>query len=124
MERIKSWELITETGAKMQKGWIDLANFHGLDISVSGIAAMTTYGFISEYAAHYKTFITQEMLKKGYLASTHFYASIAHNDDHLKSYFEALDGVYATIAKCESEELNIYDLLEGPVCHGGFKRLN
>ena len=124
MERVKSWEIITETGAKMQKGWKDLASSHGLDITVSGLSAMTTYAFNSEYAAHYKTFITQEMLKKGFLASTHFYASTAHNDDHLKVYFEALDGVYATIAKCESEELNINDLLEGPVCHGGFKRLN
>jgi glutamate-1-semialdehyde aminotransferase len=124
MERVKSWEIITKTGAKMQQGWKDLANSHGLDITVSGISAMTTYGFNNEHAAHYKTFITQEMLKKGYLASTHFYASTAHTDEHLKSYFEALDGVYATIAKCESEELNINDLLEGPVCHGGFKRLN
>ena len=124
MERIKSWELITETGAKMQQGWKDLANSHGLDITVSGISAMTTYGFNSEHAAHYKTYITQEMLKKGYLASTHFYASIAHTDAHLNSYFEALDDVYATIAKCESKTLDINTLLEGPVCHGGFKRLN
>tara|TARA_R100001369_G_scaffold89491_1_gene127136 strand:- start:927 stop:1172 length:246 start_codon:yes stop_codon:yes gene_type:complete len=75
-------------------------------------------------AAAYKTLITQEMLKKGFLASTHFYASTAHTDKHLNSYFEALDGVYGSIAKCESEVLNINDLLEGPVCHSGFKRLN
>ncbi len=124
MERVKSWEIITATGAKMQQGWKDLAKSHGLDITVAGLSAMTTYGFNSEHAAHYKTYITQEMLKKGFLASTHFYASTAHTDEHLSSYFNALDSVYATIAKCESETLNINDLLEGPVCHGGFKRLN
>jgi len=124
MEREKSWETITSTGKKMQKGWKDLANLHKLDITVSGIPAMTTYCFNSQNGAKYKTFITQEMLKKGYLASTNFYASTAHKDEHLKSYFEALDVVYSTIAKCESEVLNINDLLEGPVCHSGFKRLN
>ncbi|MFN4762606.1 aminotransferase class III-fold pyridoxal phosphate-dependent enzyme [Gillisia sp. Q332] len=124
MERIKSWDLITETGSKMQKGWQNLANSHGLDITVSGISAMTTYGFNSPNAPAYKTFITQEMLKKGFLASTHFYACTEHTDDHLNLYFEALDHVYATIAKCESEILNINELLDGPICHGGFKRLN
>jgi glutamate-1-semialdehyde aminotransferase len=124
MERAKSWERITETGSKMQKGWLKLADSYQLDLTVSGIPAMTTYGFNSSNAAAYKTLITQEMLKKGFLASTHFYACTEHTDAHLNSYFEALDPIYATIYKCESEELNINDLLEGPVCHAGFKRLN
>ena len=124
MEREKSWETITATGGKMQKGWKDLAKSHGLDITVSGIPAMTTYSFNSENSAIYKTFITQEMLKKGFLASTNFYACTAHKEKHLNLYFEALDGIYATIAKCESAVLNSSDLLEGPVCHSGFKRLN
>lgn len=124
MERVKSWELITETGRKMQIGWQNLANSHRLDITVSGISAMTIYGFNSPNASAYKTFITQEMLKKGFLASTHFYACTEHTDYHLNLYFEALDGVYKIISDCEQGLKNIHDLLEGPVCHSGFKRLN
>lgn len=124
MEREKSWEKITETGKKMQKGWLDLAKANKLDITVSGIPAMTTYAFDSENAAAYKTFITQEMLKKGFLASTHFYACTEHSDDHLNLYFEALSDIYKTIYLCESEVRNINNLLEGPICHSGFKRLN
>ena len=124
MEREKSWETITKTGAKMQKGWLKLAEANQLDITVSGLSAMTTYGFKSPNAAAYKTLISQEMLKKGFLASTHFYASTEHTDAHLESYFEALSDVYKIISKCESEKLNINDLLDGPVCHSGFKRLN
>ena len=123
-EREKSWETITSTGLKMQMGWKELASSHGLDITVSGIPAMTTYNFNSENAAIYKTFITQEMLKKGYLASTNFFACTSHEDRHLDAYFDALDNIYATIAKCESEVLNSNDILDGPVCHSGFKRLN
>ena len=124
MEREKSWETITATGGKMQKGWKDLAKSHGLDITVSGIPAMTTYSFNSKNSAIYKTYVTQEMLKKGVLASTNFYACTAHKEKHLNLYFEALDSVYETIAKCESEVFNSSDLLDGPVCHSGFKRLN
>ena len=64
------------------------------------------------------------MLKKGFLASTIFYACTEHTDEHLSNYLNELDEIYKTISKCESEILNINSLLEGPVCHSGFKRLN
>ena len=41
------------------------------------------------------------MLKKGYLASTNFYASTAHSEDVLNLYFEALSEVYKIISECE-----------------------
>lgn len=124
MEREQSWNKITDTGKKMQKGWLALAEKNDLDITVSGIPAMTSYRFNSRNALEYKTLITQEMLKKGFLASTIFYACTEHTDEHLGNYFDELDKIYKTISKCESEKLNINTLLEGPVCHSGFKRLN
>jgi glutamate-1-semialdehyde aminotransferase len=124
MRRTKSWDIITENGLKMQKGWENLANNHQLNISISGIPSLSTYSFEGINALKYKTYLTQEMLKMGFLASTNFYASIAHNDDHFTSYFNALDEVYSMISKCEKKQKNIDELLEGPVCHAGFKRLN
>jgi glutamate-1-semialdehyde 2,1-aminomutase len=124
MEKMKSWEIITAAGHKMRQGWQKLADHHKLSITIAGIPSLSTYGFNSKNALAYKTYVTQEMLKKGFLASTHFYACTEHKEEHLNSYFEALDGIFATIYRCESEELNIHDLLEGPVCHGGFNRLN
>ena len=124
MEQIKSWEIITEQGKKMRKGWIELANKHDIDITVSGIPSLSTYSFNSDHGMEYKTFITQEMLKKGFLASTIFYACIAHTDDKIAAYFDALDHVYYTISQCEKGNKIITELLEGPVCHSGFNRLN
>lgn len=124
MEKMKSWEIITETGKKMQQGWKALSQDHNLSISIAGIPALSTYSFNNEKALYYKTFVTQEMLKKGFLASTHFYASVAHEEKHLNSYFENLNEVFQVISKCEKEEIKIENLLEGPVCHSGFKRLN
>ncbi|MCF2500105.1 aminotransferase class III-fold pyridoxal phosphate-dependent enzyme [Dyadobacter chenhuakuii] len=124
MEKMKSWEIITAQGKKMQDGWKQLADEHRLTISVSGIPALSTYSFSSNSALEYKTFITQEMLKKGFLASTNFYACTQHTDEYLDQYFNSLDGVYKVIAECEHEGRHITTLLEGPVCHSGFKRLN
>lgn len=124
MEKIKSWEIITERGAKMQNGWENLASANNLKISISGIPSLSTYTFVSDNHLKYKTYLTQEMLKMGFLASTNFYASIAHKDEYFDSYFNSLDLVFKTISKCESGEEDILKLLEGPVCHAGFKRLN
>jgi glutamate-1-semialdehyde 2,1-aminomutase len=124
MEEVKSWEIISKIGKKVQEGWKSLASIHGLKIELAGIPALSTYSFQSDNALAYKTLIAQEMLKKNILASTNFYASIAHEDTYLDRYFSELDGVYRMIKKCESQELNISDLLEGPICHSGFKRLN
>jgi glutamate-1-semialdehyde 2,1-aminomutase len=124
MEEVKSWEVITAIGKKVQEGWRSLAASHGLEIKLSGIPALSTYSFKSENALAYKTLIAQEMLKKNILASTNFYASIVHEDVYLEKYFSELDKVYRMIKKCENQELNINELLEGPICHSSFKRLN
>ena len=124
MEQTKSWETITEQGKKMQNGWSDLAKKHEIDITINGIPSLSTYSFNSDYGMEYKTFVTQEMLKKGFLASTSFYACTAHTDDKIAAYFDALDDVYHTISQCEKGNKIISELLEGPVCHSGFKRLN
>ena len=124
MEEIKSWEVITEIGKKIQMGWKSLAKVHGLEIEVAGIPSLSTYSFTSGNALAYKTLIAQEMLKKNILASTNFYASIAHEDKYIQKYFSELDKVYGIIKKCENQELEIDKILEGPVCHSGFKRLN
>jgi glutamate-1-semialdehyde 2,1-aminomutase len=124
MEEVKSWEIITDIGNIMRKGWQKLAEDHNLSITISGIPSLSTYSFNTDKALEYKTLITQEMLSKGYLASTNFYASTAHNEDNLKLYFEALNDVYTIIADCENGNKKIENLLKGPVCHAGFKRLN
>ena len=124
MEKIKSWEIFQKIGLKMQKGWSVELLLNKLDITVSGLPPITNYRFNSPRTLEYKTFITQEMLKKGFLASTNFYACTEHSDKFMNSYFDALNEVYKIIAKCESEELDIVDLLDGPICHSGFQRLN
>lgn len=123
MERVKSWDTITQTGLGIRAGWQRLADKHGLKIDHWGLPALTGYTFKSENALVYKTLITQEMLAKGYLASNSVYVCTEHTQEVVAGYFDALDPLFATIKECE-EGRDVMSLLKGPVCHGGFKRLN
>jgi glutamate-1-semialdehyde 2,1-aminomutase len=84
---------------------------------------LTGYTFKSDNALAYKTLITQEMLAKGYLASNSVYVCTEHTPEVVDGYFDALDPLFATIKECE-EGRDVMSLLKGPICHGGFKRLN
>lgn len=123
MERLQSWELITRTGRDVTSQWVAMAERHGVPITTSGLPALTGFAIQSANALAYKTLITQEMLKKGYLAGTSLYVCTEHTDDVLERYYEALDPVFGLIRECEDGR-DVMGLLEGPVCHGGFKRLN
>lgn len=123
MEREKSWEMITQIGSGVSNKWKILADKYDLSICTWGIPALSGFSFSTSNALSYKTLITQEMLKKGYLAGNAFYACTEHKQDLVNGYFVALDSIFETIKHCE-EGLDINTLLEGPLCHSGFKRLN
>ena len=123
MERTRSWDHVTATGRRITEGWKNLAAKHGIALSVSGLPALATMVFESPKARAYKTIITQEMLKAGFLAATSVYASIAHTEEVIDEYFSALDPVFEKIGQCEQGRPP-EDYLEGPLCHSGFQRLN
>ena len=123
MAREKSWERITATGRNIGERWQTLADKHGLPIRIGGLPAMIDFSFPAAEMLKYKTLITQEMLKQGFLAGTAFYACTEHTPPVIDQYFAALDPVFGLIAECEHGR-PVDTLLEGPVCHAGFKRLN
>ena len=123
MEREKSWEKITETGKSIRKGWQVLADKYDLPINHWGLPSLCGFTFESSKSLEYKTLITQEMLMKGYLAANSVYVCTEHTKDIVDGYLDSLDPVFRLIQDCEDGR-DIYDLLNGPVCHSGFARLN
>ena len=123
MEREKSWEQITQIGSNISKRWLNLANKYELSINTWGLPALSGYTFNSPNALSYKALVTQEMLKKGYLATNSVYACTEHAQGVVDGYFSVLDPIFATLKDCE-EGRDIDSLLEGPLCHNEFKRLN
>lgn len=123
MKREESWKKITNIGQEIRLKWQKLAEANNLKIMHFGIPALAGFNFHSKFNLEYKTYITQEMLKKGFLATNTVYACTQHGDDVIEEYFHALAPIFKDISECENGR-NILDLLEGPVCHNGFKRLN
>lgn len=123
MERVRSWEAITQTGLQIRQRWQHLAEEHGLEIDHWGLPALTGFSFHGPGALAYKTLITQEMLSKGYLAGNSVYVCTEHTPEVVDRYFDALAPVFRLIKDCVDGR-DVMSLLKGPVCHGGFKRLN
>ena len=123
MERIKSWKIITKKGIYLRKKWKNIAKKYNLNLKIFGIPSLSTFIINSPKFLEYKTYITQEMLKRGFLASNSIYLSVAHENKIIDDYLYELDKIFKVIGECE-EGRNIYALLETPVCSSGFKRLN
>jgi len=123
MERLRSWDTITATGNEIKRRWQQLADRYDLQIELWGLPALAGFSFKSPRALMYKTLITQEMLKRGYLASDCVYSCIDHSPDIINGYFTELESIFALLRECEQGK-SVADLLNGPVCHSGFKRLN
>ncbi len=68
------------------------------------------------------TLFTQEMLKRGYLASRGFYVSYSHKKRDLNKYAETANEVFGILRKA-IEEKNVERMLNGPIAHSGFQRL-
>lgn len=125
MERTKSWETLTKIGLSVQKKWAEIARENNLKIQISGIPALSTFALIAEDWLKYKTFMTQEMLKKNFLASNALFVSVKHDDKVLNRYYDLLNEIFSQIKKFEKKiGSSVDEKLESKVCHSGFQRLN
>ena len=123
MEQTKSWEVITKMGQYITEQWNSIAKSTGIAIKTSGLPALTSFSVDSKYALEYKTLITQEMLKKSYLAGTSIYVATVHTKELVDRFITELEPVIALIKECEDGR-DVKSLLDGPTCSSGFKRLN
>lgn len=124
MKQMESWNYITEQGKKIRMGWQKLGEDCNINLKVSGIPALSTFGIEGENWLGYKTYLTQEMLKKGYLAGNSIYTCTCHSNQVIEDYLDCLAPIFKTIGFYYRENRDISALLDGPVSHGGFKRLN
>ena len=86
--------------------------------------SLAKFTILSKNSQAYKTFITQEMLKNGFLAANGVYMCIAHNNKILKRYEIILDEIFHQISRCEKDQEKIENILKSPISHIPFTRLN
>jgi glutamate-1-semialdehyde 2,1-aminomutase len=122
MIKVKLPEYVEKIGALIRQGWEELAKKHSLDLSFLIPNALVTFSFNYENALELTTLFTQEMLERGYLATTSVYVCYAHTEDIVKEYLKKVDEVFGIIAEAIKQN-NVVGLLKGPVKHSGFQRL-
>ena len=113
---------LVRVGTRMQAGWRAAAEQAGLQLEIGGIPPLGHFAFVSEQKQAARTLFTQLMLERGFLATSAFYATYAHQDQHLESYLEAAQEAFVAVVEA-SERDTIMAQLKGPVAHTGFRRL-
>jgi glutamate-1-semialdehyde aminotransferase len=121
MNKIKSWKIITDIGADVKKKWLQLSKIHNIKLDIKGLDALPRFDFINKNNLYYKTYISQEFLKKKILAANSIYLCVNHNKDLINRYFDILDSIFFKIKKSIDSNSDVEKLLEGPVCISGIR---
>ena len=124
MQEKKTWNIIIKNGKYFNKKIQNLAAKYNLKIRISGIESITSFNFLYKKNYEYKTFISQEMLKKKYLASNQIFLTIYHTKKIIDEYIKKLDPVFKRIKFFEENNISKKKFLKNKVCHQTFQRLN
>ena len=121
MKKISSWKKISKKGKYIKNSWKIIFKKYNFDVEILGIDALPVFRFKNGNHLKFKTYITQEMLKKGYLASNAIYVSVAHSEKILKKYLSDFEKVIEKLSKFHfSKKIK----LDGKICHSEMKRIN
>ena len=119
----KTFIKIKETGKKIKNIWKKISKKYKIPISVYGLDSIPCFKILLKESRKYKTFITQEMLKKKILATNMIYVSTVHKSKHINHYQNILDKIFYKIQKCEQKKLFINKILKSNVSNADFNRL-
>jgi glutamate-1-semialdehyde aminotransferase len=123
IEKTKAWEHAAMIGNLVLGHWDRLTKKHNLPAKadLDGFPCLAHFGF-TEQSLPLKTLYTVLMLDKGYLANTMIYPQVAHTQEIVEKYAQAMDEVFGNIAEIIKRG-DVDKVIEGKVCHAGFKRL-
>lgn len=113
---------LVHLGDRIQSGWKELADRHGLSIQVGGMKPMSHFAFDHPSSREMKAYFIELMLSRGFLASNLFYAMYAHRDEHVEGYLRAADEAFAEVARAVDGG-DIMDKITGRPSNVGFARL-
>lgn len=113
---------LIEMGERVKDGWQKAADKAGLLVHTEGIAPLIHFSFKHEKAQALRTLFTQLMLENGFLAGASFYATYAHQTEHVTAYNQAVEKVFSILGEAGRSD-GVERMLKGPVAHSGFSRL-
>jgi len=122
LQRTKAPDHLAETGSRMRAGWEAAARRQGLKIATRGLAPMPTLQIEDgDDPKALATLYTQSMLEHGFLASSAFYATLAHETHHLDAALDATEQAFAALRSAIDADA-VHTRLRGPVAIAGPRR--
>lgn len=117
-------QILAETGQRVREIWSQAAARAGLKIKISGMLPLPAFSFDNPEALASKTFFSQSLLERGYLASNAVYVTYAHTPALLAGYEAVVTAAFKEIAVLLKEGHGSLEArLQGPLSHTGFSRL-
>ena len=123
MEESKVWDHAARIGGLVQGLWRDGAARFGLPIAVpESYPCLGHFAFEHPLANELRTVFTQLILEEGFLAGPAFYPTLAHTEEIVSRYGQALERVLPMLASALAEG-RVEEMMQGPPAHEGFRRL-
>ena len=113
---------INEIGLRVKDLWESIGREVGLNVITAGVPSIGTYSIEGFDPIVAKTYVTQEMLKRGFIAGNALYASIEHTDEILDRYRSNMLEVFRSISNSGGTDELKGRLDNGPA-QSGFQRL-
>lgn len=123
IERDRTFETIPAIGRDIKSSWKKLSKKYNIDLDIGGLDSMPSFTFKSRHHNHYKSFITEFMLKEGFLATNTVYICIAHTPDKVSSYIKALEKALKIISDVFPDK-TLHHQMAFSDASEGFKRMN
>ncbi len=115
---------VARVGERVEAAWKKYAEQYSLPVKVGGgYPCLAKFEFKHEHANTLKTLYTIKMLKKGYLAGSSIYPTLAHTDDIISAYSDAIAEVFQELSTILKNE-DMAALQSVIPAQAGFRRLN
>jgi glutamate-1-semialdehyde aminotransferase len=115
-------EYLADMGNYIDMGLKDIFEDLEMPIELGGMICIPKLKIADKASLLIKSVFTKEMLERGFLASNLIFLSFCHTKDIIDRYLFSAHEVFKKI-KLAMELGNLNELLDGPICHSGFKRL-
>ena len=122
MEKKKTYLKLIKNGKYLISKWKELSLKHNLGLQINEMPSICSFNFKKNNNL-LKTFISKEMLKKGYLASNMVYISIYHDKKIIDKYIKELDLVFKKIKLISNNKNKILKKISSVKIKNSFKRL-
>ena len=107
MKKFNVQKKLIKYGSLIKKNWKKIANKNKLKIEIYGLDSMPSFKFMYDDSEEMITYFTQEMLKRGFLASSSLAISYSHNERIINKYLQCCDKVFNKLFFIKNNNIKI-----------------